>query len=358
MTHAFLQSELTNLISDSKRKSNEVRTAAEQSLADLKAIPFTSETQLAGDLLRRVQFLDPFVLACKTKNAKLATTGTVCLQRLTASRAVPRSRLPDVLDAFHDGVSSGYDPQLKILQTLPSLLQLYGDDLREDLLARTLEICAALQSSKTAIVSHTATATFEQLVSTVFEQACQKKEATIHDNENEDVSPPRSEFPDACFRDAVHLFRDLCLLLDQEQPQFLKVESLPSAFLLETLHNIFSVHRTFLTLDSDQLHDCWQHLVNGLSRVIGRKDAFGHVVRAFSLILLILQDFAEIMQSHIKHLFPPILNALEKEGNPVWKRALCLEFFHSVHYRAIPWYLFCRISMCRSARDTEWHHKL
>ncbi|KAJ9632832.1 Endocytosis and vacuole integrity protein [Knufia peltigerae] len=330
MTHAFLQSELTNLISDSKRKSNDVRTAAEQSLADLKAISFTSETQLAGDLLRRAQFIDPFVLACKTKNSKLATTGTVCLQRLTASRAVPRSRLPDVLDAFHDGVSSGYDPQLKILQTLPSLLQLYGDDLREDLLARTLEICAALQSSKTVIVSHTATATFEQLVSTVFEQAWQKKGTSIHDDQNEDVSPSRLELSDACFKDAVNLFHDLCLLLDQEKSQFLKVESLPSTFLLETLHTVFSAHRTFLTLDSDQLDDCWGHLVNGLSRVIGRKEAFGHVVQAFSLILLILQEFAEIMQSHITHLFPSILNALEKEGNPTWKRTLCLEFFRSI----------------------------
>ncbi|KIW13122.1 hypothetical protein PV08_08309 [Exophiala spinifera] len=330
MTHAFLLSELTNLISDSKRRSNDVRTAAEQSLADLKAITFTSETQLAGDLLRRVHFVDPFVLACKTKNSKLATIGTVCLQRLTASRAVPRSRLPDVLDAFHDGVNSGYDPQLKILQTLPSLLQLYGDDLRGDLLARTLEICAALQSSKTAIVSYTAAATFQQLTTTVFEQACRRNEAITRDNGTEEVSASGRESSDASSSDAVHLFRDLCLLLDQEQPQFLKIESLPSTFLLDTLNTVFSVHSAFLTLFSGQLQDCWSHLVNGLSRIIGRKDAFGQVVQALSLILLILQSFAENMQSHLTPLFPTLLNALEKEGNPVWKRALCLEFFRSI----------------------------
>src|SRR5882757_2328853 len=104
MTHAFLQSELTSLISDSKRRYNEVRAAAEQSLTDLKSISVTSETQLAGDLLRRPRFVDPFILACKSKNVKLASTGTVCLQRLTASKALAQARLPDVLDAFHDGV--------------------------------------------------------------------------------------------------------------------------------------------------------------------------------------------------------------------------------------------------------------
>ena len=134
MTQAFLQSELTSLISDSKRKHSDVRAAAEQSLADLRAISVTSETQLAGDLLRRADFINPFILACRTKNIKLVSSGTVCLQRLTASRAIARSRLQDLLDAFGDGVNSGYEPQLKILQTLPSLLQLYASDIYGDLL--------------------------------------------------------------------------------------------------------------------------------------------------------------------------------------------------------------------------------
>lgn len=330
MTHAFLQSELTSLISDSKRKYNDVRTAAEQSLADLKAISVTSETQLAGDLLRRPQFIDPFVLACKSKNAKLATSATVCLQRLTASSAVSRARLPDILDAFHDGVNSGYEPQLKILQTLPSLLQLYGDDLRGDPLARTLEICAALQSSRTAIVSHTATATFQQLVSTVFERAGQTGEAQTADDEKGNVSETGNEPSEVTEDDAVRLFRDFSLLLDQEQSQFLKVEALSSGFLLETLQTVFLSHPTFLMSNVDQLHDCWEHLTHGLSRILAKKDDFGQVVRAFSIIFLILQDYGDSLQSHLTRLFPSLLSTLEKEGNPPWKRALCLEFFRGI----------------------------
>jgi hypothetical protein len=330
MTHAFLQSELTSLISDSKRKYNDVRTAAEQSLADLKAISVTSETQLAGDLLRRPQFIDPFVLACKSKNAKLATSGTICLQRLTASSAVSRARLPDVLDAFHDGVNFGYEPQLKILQTLPSLLQLYGDDLRGEPLARTLEICAALQSSRTAVVSHTATATFQQLVSTVFERAGRSREVQPADEENENASEPSNEPSETTADDAVRLFRDFSLLLDQGQSQFLKVEALPSDFLLETLQTVFSTHPAFLTSNMDQLHDCWEHLTHGVSRILAKKDAFGQVVRAFSIVLLILQDYEDSLRSHLTRLFPSLLNTLEKEGNPPWKRALCLEFFRGI----------------------------
>jgi hypothetical protein len=65
---------------------------------------------------------------------------------------------------------AGLDVQLKILQTLPSLFQIYADDLNGELLGSTLEICATLQSSKTAAVGNTAAATLQQLVVSVFEK--------------------------------------------------------------------------------------------------------------------------------------------------------------------------------------------
>lgn len=48
MTAQILAAELGTLIQDSKRKNTELRTAAEKSLQDLKALPQTSETQLSA----------------------------------------------------------------------------------------------------------------------------------------------------------------------------------------------------------------------------------------------------------------------------------------------------------------------
>lgn len=330
MTQAFLQSELTSLISDSKRRFNDVRTAAEQSLTELKAISVTSETQLAGDLLRRAYFIDPFVLACTTKNVKLTITGTVCLQRLTASKAVARERLPDVLKAFHEGVAAGYEPQLKILQTLPSLLQLYAGDLHGDLLARTLEICAALQSSKNAIVSNTAAATFQQLIFTVFEEVEKHPTARLSNDGPSSESELDDKHQKASPEDAIGLFNDFCLLLDQQRPQVLNVESLPSAFLLETLQTIISTHGSFLASHIDQLQSSWEHLIHGLSLILVKRDSFGQVARALSIIFSIAQNYEESLRAQLSQLIPLLLNALEKDGNPLWKRALFLEFFRSL----------------------------
>jgi len=60
--------------------------------------------------------------------------------------------------------------QLKILQTLPSLLQNYADEVRDEVLFSVLQICSSLQVTKTAAVSSTAAATLQQLISTVFDK--------------------------------------------------------------------------------------------------------------------------------------------------------------------------------------------
>jgi len=48
MTSTLLANDLTTLISESKRKNTELKSAAEKSLQDLKALPQTSEQQLAA----------------------------------------------------------------------------------------------------------------------------------------------------------------------------------------------------------------------------------------------------------------------------------------------------------------------
>ena len=185
MTAAFLLTELNNLIQESKRKHQDIKIAADRSLSELKNINVTSESQLASDLQRKPTFLEPFLLSCHSKNAKLGTIAVICLQRLTAAQALPNDRLQDVLDALKDTAASGLDVQLKILQTLPSLLQIYSVRIVDRSLGLVLEICADLQESKTAIVTSTATATFQQLITTLFERVT---EEDVQPNEHDTIN--------------------------------------------------------------------------------------------------------------------------------------------------------------------------
>lgn len=212
MTAQILSSELANLVQESKRKHADLRNVsyslwAKSILVRNPILYLPANFNLGGgeifggaegleinfggsnscgyipkipciqrhslillDLSARPNFVTPFLIACGTKSVKFTGIAIVCLQRLVVSRALPRSRLREVLDAFRESTSAGLDVQLKILQALPSLLQNYADDLKAELLAAALNICTILQASKNGIVNNTAAATLQQLVVSVFDK--------------------------------------------------------------------------------------------------------------------------------------------------------------------------------------------
>lgn len=214
MTTQLLATELANLIQESKRKHNDLRQvcdprsyrspqlanfdlkAAEKSLDELKELGNVSEKAAADrevsrppkkillpfqrrqrtsnqaglELSKRPRFVDPFVIACGTKNVKFTGIAIVCLQRLVAARALPPTQLDPILEALMQATSAGLDVQLKILQLLPPLLQNYASELKGELLLTVLNICLALQGNKNAIVNNTSAATLQQLVLSVFDK--------------------------------------------------------------------------------------------------------------------------------------------------------------------------------------------
>ena len=122
------------------------------------------------ELSQKVNFVNPFVIACGTKNVKFTGIAIVCLLRLIVVSALPRSRLNAILEALREATSAGVDAQLKILQALPTLLQNYSVDIKGDLLVTALNICFILQTSKNGIINNTSAATLQQLVVSVFDK--------------------------------------------------------------------------------------------------------------------------------------------------------------------------------------------
>ena len=68
----------------------------------------------------------------------------------------------------------GHDIQLKILQTLPQLLQYYPDETGDDTFAKSLQLCTILSGSKAAVLSGTALATLQQLIITAFDRVAEE----------------------------------------------------------------------------------------------------------------------------------------------------------------------------------------
>lgn len=331
MTAAILQSELSSLLQDAKRKHPEIRAAAERSLSELKSLSVTSEAQLSGDLVRKPGFIEPFVLASKTQNGKLASPSVVCLQRLIAGGAVPRERLRDVLEAFREFSATGLDSQLKVLQSLPAILQTYKADIHADQLFLILEICGILAANKSPVITNTATATFQQLVSTVFESVSSEdqdasvpRSVKLHlDNQVYDVGPRAS--------DAFKIFHDLCVMLEGGRSEHIGSKILPPKFVLEVLESVVANSNKVFRRHLELIHIVRKRAISAIVRILSERQPFDTCVRAMRLLSLLVRNHLDALEEDGEMVLSFMIYLLEPDSGPIWKRILSMEAWKSIY---------------------------
>lgn len=257
--------------------------AAEKSLAILRSSPEHATASLASgmssksiihhihhhsptDSAHSDDLLRPVFMGCATKNAKVVAISLGSLQRLIALKAVPQSAVTLIVSTMNDAMSQGVDIQLRILQTLVSLItnfpSIHGELLGEVrllispgiyliTLSKALLLCFKLQDSRIAVVSSTAAATLRQLVMFIFEKMVHEDRLESKDS----VEMSEARLPDGstralgpCAKDAFSVFEDLCLLANSEKPHSLKLDYLHKTFALELIESVLTnYHELFRT---------------------------------------------------------------------------------------------------------------
>ncbi|UPX10963.1 Endocytosis and vacuole integrity protein [Ascochyta rabiei] len=332
MTAQILAAELANLISDSKRKNTELRTAAEKALQDLKSLSNTSEAQLSADLSRRPHFCSPFLIACGTHNAKFTSTAVSCLQRLSVSRALPRERLSEVLEAFRESAASSHDIQLKILQALPSLLQNYPSEIRGELLSTVLQICSGLQNAKNPAVSNTAAATLQQLVIAIFDRVTAEDGQALEIPTVTEVKGDDGLIPvRPAANDAYKVFNDLNLLVTGEKPAFIRFSTIPPASILELIEAVLSNYGQIMVEHTEQVYILRTLLMPLIIRSLSDRLSFPIIVRIIRILNLIIRNHLTILPSECEIALGLLNHMLDPEASQLWKRALCLEVFRGIY---------------------------
>ncbi|GAM82100.1 hypothetical protein ANO11243_000790 [Dothideomycetidae sp. 11243] len=334
MSSQVLAGELAAISQEAKRKYPEIRTAADKSLQDLKSLPSTSEQQVAADLSRRPQFIDPFVQAASSKNARLANSAVVCLQRLVVIRGLPRSRLQDVLEAFSASTSLSLDIQLKILQALPALVQNYSDELTGGLIASALYVAAVLQNVKVPTVSAVAAATLQQLVVSVFDKVA-AEDATTKQSQTPVVRELRlgdetTKVHEAAY-DAYRVFQDLLLASEGKRTDFLGLPNFSQSVGLELVYSALNTYPNVFASHAELSQLLRDLLAPFLIRLLSDKQSFALSLRAMRLISPIIQRHARQMPDECEIILGLLTHLLDPESSPSWKRVMVMEVLKSIY---------------------------
>ncbi|KAK6363660.1 hypothetical protein TWF730_001081 [Orbilia blumenaviensis] len=335
MTAQILAHELTSLLAEARKRSGELRSATEKSLAELKLLSSSPENEVARELSRKPSFPSPFILACASKHPRLTAMGLSCLQRLIVAKALAQARLKEVLDAFRDAVSLGPDIQLKILQALPSLLQNYASNIKGKYLEDTLAICSSLQGTKVAVVNSTAAATLQQLIISVFDKVAAEDDKASEIPTSEDVSVDGETIslrPAAA--DAYRVFQDLCLQTEGQRPQHVQFTQIPQPFGLELIESVLANHFEIFLAHKEQAHIVRARVAPFVIRSLSNRTNFPIAVRVIRIFYVLLRRHLSILESECEVALGLLMHMLDPDAGPGWKRALCMEIVRGLFAEA------------------------
>ncbi|ODN82823.1 hypothetical protein L202_01090 [Cryptococcus amylolentus CBS 6039] len=361
MDHNLLISELQALAVETKRRNPEVKDASEAALVVLKDGPLPRHTLLDNaDTL-----LSPVTLGCKTKTAKVIGISIAALQRLVALGGVPILKLPEVLGTLSSVANQAVDIQLKILQTLLSILT-FNKDVHDEVLGNTLLLCFKLQDSRVSVVSSTAAATLRQAVMLIFDRLSSTHlSPSLTPSEPPTPStvpltlpsePPQTLQVTPSAMDAYSIFSDLCILAasagahgstfgglwkggDAEKPKLLKLHNLQRTFALELIESILSGYESGVKKRPELLFLLQHSLHPLLLRLLSEKPTFPIALRVCRLIFLLIRSFIDQLPGEIEIYLASLIKigAGEHEGDdkvkentPPWLRVLALEILRGI----------------------------
>ncbi|KAK0441196.1 uncharacterized protein EV420DRAFT_1650111 [Desarmillaria tabescens] len=330
---AFLVTELQSLASETRRKHPDIREAAEKSLAILRASPEQATASLASDGPQSDDLLRPVFMGCATRNAKVVAISLGSLQRLIALKAVPQSAVALIITTMSDAISQGVDIQLRILQTLLSLITNFPA-VHGPMLGDALLLCFKLQESKIAVVSSTAAATLRQLVMFVVDKmvdedrkddvpADQMSEVKLPDGTTKTLGPSA--------RDAFAVFEDLCLLANAEKPHFLKLDFLHKTFALELIESVLTNYHDLFRRHAEMTLLLRHHLCPLLLKAISERPIFPLTLRCTRVIFLLLKQFSLELQTESEVFLMLFIRIITEDPEaPQWMRVLAMEIMRGL----------------------------
>lgn len=129
-----------------------------------------------------------------------------------------------------EAVKASDEVQLKALQCIMPLLSNSASGIHGKQLIQAYLIGFRLYESSSPTVNNAAVAIVRQLVIWLFERVAE-----------EDSGSPR-DGPGPFATDALAIFRDICLLMNDEKPEVLEIKSVDKSFALELIESVLAYH--------------------------------------------------------------------------------------------------------------------
>lgn len=345
-TVAQLLADLAHLAHDVKRRNHDVRLAIDHATAESRKV--SPATTISDHPSLQVALCLPFITSLSSGNSKLVNLSLLVIIRLATLESLNRDQLLLIVDSLHqlDLSSQVLETQLKILQTSPPLIQNYTLDPEHFL--RLVAVCSRLASNSNIVVANTASATLQQVFSSLFDKCrnrpTEERSLTVAvdvDPGNEKVAAFQvDELESECF----YVFLDLSSIIQGGKLEYFDANDikLRPQSALEIIENILSLNADVFDSHEELSALLKSKTIPALLEVLNSSNfVFSMVVRTFRILHTLLTSHmamldveSEIVISFANHI---MLNNNGRDSSsqssslpamlPLWEKILVLEFY-------------------------------
>ncbi|TMS38446.1 hypothetical protein L596_005171 [Steinernema carpocapsae] len=381
----YLLGDLRLLSTEAKKKQNSVKEAAESCLVKIRNISTSSTADTLLQNLRSAcsELLQPLILGCSSKNARLVQISLQAIQRMLQYRIVDATSAPVIVNEIWQLMEAECE-ELRVLQTVTLFvtteLLVCGS-----CLAKCIVLALRLNFAKDPAVINAASAAVRQIFGCVFERIVQEDGMKPDDmnvvnaglQKGNQRAPPQTLRP--CAADGYLLFRDLCYLLKGDPLIFLigikdvkrtlalelvesVVKQYPSIFykhpefsellkehVCPLIIKLFSPNLKFIQTSSQHPHanSTSRATVNAVSNYIGSnmpvspdRPFFPIAMRLLRIIVVLLTNYYQLLVTECEIFLTLLLKFLESD-KLLWQRAIALEVLHRIVSQAELLAWFC-----------------
>lgn len=195
-----------------------------------------------------------------------------------------------------------------------------------------LQTCSILQTSKTTAVSSTAAATFQQVLSALFDELLKEDRKALEiatSAEAPGLKGPIQIRPVA--HDAVRVLADLCLLASSGKPTSIRLSALPEASCLELIEAILANYASLIGTHTELAFVVKTILLPYLLVTFRDKRVFPVAVRVSRLMYMIVRSHHQLLPlqcAEVLECFNYVLD--QSDAQAPWKRVVCLEIYRGL----------------------------
>lgn len=292
-----LKHDLDILSAECRRKHSDVRAAIETALNEAKRVPH--DTLVKDNEQLQHTLCVPFMMAVNA-GLKLNILSLSVLPRLIAARTLPETFAKDLLQSFYksDVNLLPLEAQLKILQTVPGLMQNYEIHGQSFLLL--VAVLCLLMNSGSSALSNTASATMQQVFSSLYDKL--GKHEKTGEMETVELAAAGLEKPEIFHLDPLELecyrvFSDLSAMVSQDEIGYFDPDiQIRRVAVLEIIENVLSLNKNTFREHLELIALCRVKTFPALLRLVNSTShSFPTVVRALRIIHLLIATQSDLL---------------------------------------------------------------